>query len=296
MKPQEKILPIEGAAHAVARAGARLGNILVEDGKLDAEDIDQVLALQQTEGLRFGEAALHLALITSEDLRCAVAKQFGFPYQPPGANGFSDELVVARSPYDPRAEEMRALRTQLLIRWFNAGVRQRMLAIVSAAPEEGRSYVAANLAVAFAQLGERTLLIDADFRAPRQHRIFGVSNRFGLSALLARRADRSAVEPIPALGALSLLPAGPSPPNPQELLLRPALAALLDELRSDFDVILFDTPPAGIYADAQTLAFRAGSAMVLARKDRTRLADAASVMRTLSGTGTTIVGTLFNAS
>jgi receptor protein-tyrosine kinase len=91
------------------------------------------------------------------------------------------------------------------------------------------------------------------------------------------------------------LPAGACPPNPQELLLRPSFTALLDELRIDFDVILFDTPPAKLYADAQSLAFRVGSVMVLARKDQTRLADTTSVIRGLSDTGARIVGTVFNA-
>jgi len=103
------------------------------------------------------------------------------------------------------------------------------------------------------------------------------------------------VVPISEFGTLSLLPAGARPPNPQELLLRPSFAALLEELQTEFDVIIFDTPPAKIYADAQSLAFRAGSVMVLARKDHTRLADTASVIRELGDTGARIVGTVFNA-
>ncbi|MEO8166299.1 MAG: polysaccharide biosynthesis tyrosine autokinase, partial [Betaproteobacteria bacterium] len=182
-----------------------------------------------------------------------------------------------------------------LIRWSNAQVRHKMLAIVSPGSGEGRSYVAANLAVAFSQLGERTLLIDADLRAPRQHRIFNTPDRIGLSAVLSGRADSSAVVPLPQFGTLSLLPAGACPPNPQELLLRPALAALLGELRNEFDVILFDTPPAGLYADAQSVGFRAGSAIVLARKDHTSIADTNNTIRVLSDTGTRVVGTVFNA-
>jgi chain length determinant protein tyrosine kinase EpsG len=170
-----------------------------------------------------------------------------------------------------------------------------MLAVVSPGSGEGRSYVAANLAVAFAQLGERTLLIDADLRAPRQHRIFNIPDRIGLSAVLSGRADCSAVVAIPQFGTLSLLPAGACPPNPQELLLRPALAALLGDLSSEFDVILFDSPPASLYADAQSLAFRAGSAIVVTRKDHTSIADAASTIRALKDTGTRVVGTVFNA-
>lgn len=295
MKAQENVLPIEGTGRVVARQDGRLGSILMEEGKLGAGDVERVLELQRVEGLRFGEAALRLGLVTADDLRCAVAKQYGFPQLLPGSGSISSELVVAYQPFHPRAEELRALRTQLLIRWSNAGVRQRMLAVVSPGFGEGRSYVAANLAVVFAQLGERTLLIDADLRTPRQHRIFNIPDRIGLSAVLSGRADWSAVVPIPEFGTLSLLPAGACPPNPQELLLRPAFAALLNELRSDFDVILFDTPPAKIYADAQSLAFRTGSVMVLARKDHTSFADTASVIRELSDAGAQVVGTVLNA-
>lgn len=295
MKFQENVLPIEGSGDDIARQDGRLGSILAEEGKIGAGDIERVLELQHIEGLRFGEAALRLGLIAADDLRSAVAKQYGLPHLLPGERSISSELVVAYEPFHPRAEELRALRTQLLIRWSNAGIRQRMLAIVSPGSGEGRSYVAANLAAVFSQLGERTLLIDADLRAPRQHRIFNVPDRIGLSAVLSGRADRGAVVPIPECGTLSLLPAGACPPNPQELLLRPAFATLLEELRAEFDVILFDTPPAKFYADAQSLAFRAGSVMVLARKDHTRFADTTRVIRELNDTGARIVGTVFNA-
>src|SRR5947208_9107879 len=295
VNPQENVLPIEGSGRVLARYDRRIGSILAEEGKLGVEGIEQVMQLQQTNGLRFGEAALRLGLITEDDLRCAVARQYDLPHLLPGNESISGELVVAYEPFHPRAEELRALRTQLLMRWSRAGVRHRALAIASPGPGEGRSYVTANLAVVFSQLGERTLLIDADLRTPRQHRIFNIPDRIGLSAVLSGRAGRAAMVPVPAFGTLSLLPAGACPPNPQELLLRPAFATLLEGLRTEFDVILFDTPPAKLYADAHSLAFRAGSVMMLARKDHTRLADTTSVIRELSDTGARIVGTVFNA-
>ncbi len=295
MNAQENVLPIEGSSRVLARHDRRIGSILAEEGKLGGGDIERVMELQQTEGLRFGEAALRLGLITADDLRCAVAKQYDLPHLLPGNESISSELVVAYEPFHPRAEELRALRTQLLMRWSNTKVGHRVLAIVSPGSGEGRSYVAANLAVVFSQLGERTLLIDADLRTPRQHRIFNVPDRIGLSAVLSGRADRGAITQILEFGRLSLLPAGAPPPNPQELLSRPSLGVFLQEMWTEFDIILIDTPPAKLYADAQSVTFRAGSAMMLARKDHTRLADTASVIRELSDTGARIVGTVFNA-
>jgi len=295
MSNTDNVLPIEGFGRLVVRQDGRLGAVLVADGKINARDIEPILEIQRTRGVRFGEAALRLRLINRDDLRDAIARQYGLLHLLPGSGSISRELVAAYEPFHPRAEELRALRTQLLIRWANARVRHRMLAIVSPGAGEGRSYVAANLAVVFSQLGQRTILIDADLRNPRQHRIFDVPDRVGLSSVLSGRADRSAVVSLPQFGTLSLLPAGACPPNPQELLLRPVLTNLLDELRNEFDVVLFDTPPASLYADAQSLAFRAGSAIVLARKGHTAIAATASTIRVLSDTGTTVVGTVFNS-
>src|SRR5256885_3981329 len=295
VKPQENVLPIEGSGRVLAHDDRRIGSILAEEGKLGAEDIERVMELQQSKGMRFGEAAQRLGLITEDDLRCAVAKQYDLPHLLPGNESISSELVVAYEPFHPRAEELRALRTQLLMRWSKAGVRHRMLVIASPGVGEGRSYVAANLAVVFSQLGERTLLIDADLRATRPHLILRVPDRVGLTAVLSGRADRGAVAPVREFGRLSLLPAGAPPPNPQELLSRPALGGFLQEMWSEFDVILFDTPPAKLYADAQNVAFRAGGAMMLARKDHTRLADTTAVIRELSDAGVRVVGTVFNA-
>jgi chain length determinant protein tyrosine kinase EpsG len=291
---RENVLPIEGTGRVLERYDRRIGSILAEEGKLAVQDIERVMELQQTNGLRFGEAALRLGLITDDDLRCAVAKQYDLPHLVPGSESVSRELVVAYDPFHPRAEELRALRTQLLMRWSKAGVAHKMLAITSSGRGEGRSYVAANLAVAFSQLGERTLLVDADLREPRQHRIFNIPDRVGLTAVLSGRADRGAVTPTREFGRLSLLPAGVPPPNPQELLSRPALGAFLREMGSEFDVILFDTPPARFYADALNVAFRAGNAMLLVRKNHTRLADTTGLVRELSDTGVRVVGTVLN--
>src|SRR4051812_1267645 len=92
------------------------------------------------------------------------------PHLLPGNDGASPELVTARFPDHPRTEEIRALRTQLLMRWYAPDAGRRVLAIASPGRNEGRSYVSANLAIVFSQIGIRTLLIDADLRNPRQHR------------------------------------------------------------------------------------------------------------------------------
>jgi len=101
--------------------------------------------------------------------------------------------------------------------------------------------------------------------------------------------------PLPELGRLSVLPSGAIPPNPQELLSRRVLGILLHELRANYDVIFIDTPPALAYADAQCVAFRAGSAILINRKDHTRLSDANSVVKDMSEAGTHVVGAVLNS-
>lgn len=273
-----------------------IGAILVASGKMNARDTLRVMELQQREGWRFGEAALRLRLISERDLVSALNKQYDLPELLPDNDGASAELVTAYQQFHPRTEELRALRTQLLIRWFKRPeTHQHVLAVVSPGSGEGRSYVAANLAVLFSQLGERTLLIDADLRNPRQHRIFNVPDRIGLAAVLAGRAGLDAAVAIPGFHNLMLLPAGAPPPNPLELLSRPALPTVFSSYLADFDVILVDTAPALTYSDAQAVAFRAGSAIVLARKDQTRLADTHRVVRELGNSGTRVVGTVINS-
>jgi protein-tyrosine kinase len=295
MKKPENVLPIESSGRAVARSPRSIGAILVEEGKLSPKDAEQVAEQQRKLGLRFGEAALQLNFVTDSDVRRALAAQFDFSYLQPGTDDLSRELVAAYEPFHRRVEELRSLRTQLLIRWYNPDAGRRTLAVVSPGTQEGRSYVAANLAIVFAQLGLRTLLIDADMRSPKQHTLFNIPDRIGLSAAISGRADHRSATAIPGIAGLSVLPAGTIPPNPQELLSRATFASLLKEAQSDFDVVLIDTPPATLYADVQTIAYRTGDALLIARKDRTRLADTVRVTRELNDNGTRLVGTVMNA-
>jgi protein-tyrosine kinase len=295
LKPTENVLPIESQSRALSREGRHIGAILMDEGKLTPSDAEQVLARQRELGWRFGEAAIELNLITDSDLRQALAKQYEFPYLVSGPDGVSRELVAAWDPFHPVIEELRAVRTQLLIRWYNPEGGRRVLAIASPNPREGRSFVAANLAVTFSQLGSRTLLIDADFRAPRQQGIFNIADRFGLSSALSGRSDLSAAVPVTGITGLSVMPAGPVPPNPLELLSRGSFAALLGRAQAEYDVILIDTPPVNEYADAQSIVYRAGDVLLMSRKDQTRMDDTERAVRELSDASARIVGTLMNA-
>jgi receptor protein-tyrosine kinase len=295
-KQIDSLLPMDSVSRpAGMTSGRTIGAILIDEGKLTTPEAEQVLKRQRELGWRFGEAAIELNLITDADLRQALAKQYEFPYLVSGPDGVSKELIAAWDPFHPVVEELRGVRTQLLVRWFNPGAGRRTIAITSPCAREGRSFVTANLAVVFSQLGQRTLVIDADFRAARQQAIFNVSDRFGLSSVLSGRSDLSAAAPVGGLTGLAVLPAGPLPPNPLELLSRPSFAALLARAQAEYDVILIDTPPVVEYADACAITFRTGDALMISRKDQTRLSDTERAMRELSDASARVVGTLVNA-
>src|SRR2546430_4137923 len=217
-KSTDNVLPLDSSSRPTGQAGRHIGAILMDEGKLTASDAEQVLARQRELGWRFGEAAIELNLITDTDLRQALAKQYEFPYLVSGPEGVSKELIAAWDPFHPVVEELRGVRTQLLIRWYSPDAGRKTLAIASPGAREGRSFIAANLAAVFSQLGPRTLLIDADFRAPRQQGIFNIADRFGLSSVLSGRADLSVAAPVAGITGLAVLPAGAGPPQPPPLL------------------------------------------------------------------------------
>lgn len=294
MMPYENVLSIEGSTHTQIENGQHIGTILIKDGKLKPSDIDRIIDLHHRNGLRFGDAAQRLGLVSQEDLESALKRQYDLPQLFLDSRAPGEELVAAYQPLHPCTEEIRSLRTQLLLRWLNPEASRRVLAVISPGNGDGRSYVTANLAVVFSQLGLRTLIIDADLRTPRQHEIFNVPDRFGLSGILAGRTYSNTLIPIRGLPKLTLLPAGAPPPNPQELLSKPVLGNLLDEMAKKFDLILLDTSAAKIHSDAKNVAFRAQNTLVLARKNHTRVEDTKKILRDLKDTGTHVVGTVLN--
>lgn len=269
-----------------------IGKQLLDAGKLSPEDAERVLRFQKENGLRFGEAALQLGLVTEKDIRQVLARQFDYPYLTPGNGEFSERLVAAYQPHSRQVEELRALRSQLLLRWFESG--HKTLAILSAHPGEGCSYLAANLAIVFSQLGEHTLLVDANLRVPEQHTLFNLGEGLGLSDRLAGRAEDEVVTRIPSFVDLTVLRAGTPPPNPQELLARDSFSSMIARVGNTYDVVLFDTPPAALGSDALTIAARAEGVLLVVRKNQTRMNDLLALSSQLESLGVEIVGCVIN--
>jgi chain length determinant protein tyrosine kinase EpsG len=257
-----------------------LGAILVDAGRLSQQQAGLVVQLQKDEGLRFGEAARKLGILDAEDILFGLARQFEYSSLPAGDTTVSPEVLAAFGSQTPLVEGLRDLRSQLLLHWMGHEAECKSLALVSPRRGEGKSFIAANLAVLFAQLGQRTLLIDADLIHPRQHQLFKLDNRAGLSSVLSGLSGLQAAAPIPRLGGLAVLTAGPTPPNPRELLSRPLLASFLSQATLAFDVVLIDTPSAAL-ADTQIIAALAGATILVSRPNAATIAETGALTSSL---------------
>jgi protein-tyrosine kinase len=267
-----------------------IGGLLLQSGKITPENAERVLRMQKELGIRFGEAAQRLGLLTEADIQQVLARQFDYPYLQKGESNFSDKLVAAYDPFSPQVETLRAIRSQVMLRWFARG--RKALALVSANPGDGVSNFAANLAVVFSQLGEQTLLVDANLRHPKQHEIFDLKGKQGLSDVLAGRADLDAVVKVDSFVDLSVLRAGTLPPNPQELLNRPSFGALNQQLEARYDAVLYDVSAFSTGADALAVAARAGGALLIVRKNHTLTSDLRAMSNQLTQSGAQVVGSV----
>jgi polysaccharide biosynthesis transport protein len=203
------------------------------------------------------------------------------------------DLIVHQAPLSGPAEAARSIRTNL--RFMAPDEPFRVLLVTSASPSEGKTTVACNLAIAMAQSGQSVLLLDADLRKPRVHRIFGKSSDAGLTAVLLDRSaltDELLATDIPSL---SVLPAGPIPPNPAELLQSENFAELLSELKRTYDQIVIDSPPIGPVTDAAVLTTLVDGTVIVVRAFKTPREVVAEAKRTLENVGGRIVGAVLNA-
>ena len=270
-----------------------LGEIFRETRKLDADQIEAILAHQREHGVLFGEAAVALKLVEDSDVLWALSRQFHYPYALEGRKQFNAELITATTPFSNVSETFRSIRSQL-IRRLAQDTERRALAVVSADADDGKTFVAANLAIAFSQLGRRTLLIDADMRSPRLHKVFGIDNSRGLSSILSGRLSARVLTPVTDLPSLFVLPVGVAPPNPLELLESPAFGLLIRELLGKFDHVIVDSPSAITGADAGVIAARCGAFLSVARQGRTRMDSMFELVQSLRDSSTQSLGFVLN--
>lgn len=204
----------------------------------------------------------------------------------------SPKLIMAHDPSDPRCEKIRALRTELLVRRESPN-QANMVALLSPLPGEGRSQLAAELAIAFAQLNRPTLLLDADFRNPQQHILFGADNKQGLSDAITTGMPAH-LQSVQRLPHLYLLTAGLPPSNPLELLLSDRFAWLIEDWHHHFDFVIIDTPACGHYSDGLAVASLVGRVLTLSRAKLTPYRETRDMLHRLNVIRAQILGGVLN--
>lgn len=275
-------------------ADQSIGTIIAETRNLTAEQVEKVLAHQKAKGIRFGEAAIALGYASNDDVLFALSQQFHYPYAAEGQRKANPELVALNQPFSVQAESFRAIRSQIMMRLFNEGQERHAIAVVSPDSGDGKTYFAANLAVTLAQLGGRTLLVDADLRGPRQHEVFGIDNSAGLSGILSGRAESKVIQQVAGVPSLFVLPVGITPPNPLELVERPAFGLLIRELLGKFDHVVVDTPAAQYGSDSAVIAARCGAALVVARQGKSAVVSLQDLVANLVETPAKLAGVIVN--
>lgn len=209
-------------------------------------------------------------------------------------NGLSADIITLSEPQGARAEAIRALRTHIIAQHVHGG--RRALAVCAPSAGVGCTFVAVNLAAALAQVGIKTLLIDADLRNPAIDDFIPPSRAaLGLQQCLAT-PDVSFIEAIEAevLPNLSIMHAGGAASNPQELLAGDRFQQLMDVCLRDFDMTILDTPPANSCADARRISNVVGYSLVVARRDKSLIDDVKTLVGELQGDHASVVGTVLN--
>lgn len=216
----------------------------------------------------------------------------------PPLEASADETILPQTiyayhkPKSVEAEAYRGIRTALY--FSTGGEHHKLVQITSPDPGDGKSTLAANLAVSVAQSGKKTLLIDADFRKPVQHTMFRMQGGPGLAAVIEGEAELAdAVHPSGVPG-LWLLPCGPRPFNPAELLTVPRFKELLDVLREQYDFVLVDTPPLLVVTDPAVVAPRVDGVLLVIRPSKHGRPKAERAKEILAGLGAKILGVVVN--
>jgi protein-tyrosine kinase len=306
----------EGGNDVLDSIDSELRDALVAHCGVSEEGVERANEVVASQRMSFPRALQHLGLVTVDDIERvsswihqrssnkretfietairsaqggstrALAVHEGPPAHP------SAKLLHARDGDSERAEKIRALRTDLML-LSESSSRGNVFALLSPRRGEGRSQVCAELAMAFAQLGRRTLLIDADLRHPSQHVLFNVENQWGLAQTLAG-GDQPNIYRVDGLPEMALLPSGMIPPNPLELVAHSRFQRFIQTLRQKYDFIVIDTPPVSQYADALQIAAVAQRVLAIGRSETTSLPSMKDMLRRLAVTDAKILGAVIN--
>ncbi|MGQ9570939.1 MAG: polysaccharide biosynthesis tyrosine autokinase [Thermodesulfovibrionales bacterium] len=269
-----------------------IGTILIEAGKLTPSDLEKIIEFQKRYNVLFGEAAVKLRYLEEEDVTWALAVQFSYPYLKNGENTISKEVIAFNNPFSPQVETIRTIRSEMVL--SGVGSKIKTIAVVSPNDGEGKTFVSSNLAAVFAQLGSKTMLIDINFRRPRIHEIFNLKNNCGLSSLIIKRADLNQAVQFRLIPSLHIMPSGPKPPNPVELLGWQETKEVVSYMKNLYDVVIIDTPSFLKSGDALLISNLSDAVIIVVAKGYTKIDSFGQVKKQLDSAGVRIIGSLIN--
>ena len=264
-------------------AGGLLFGLVVAFGLAQLDR--RVRTVSQLEGLGMTVLGILPAIGPNKSRRSKAADRQG-----QGSDGA--DLIVHTHPMSAAAECARTIRTNLAFMVASRPVQA--FVVTSASPREGKTTIATNVAISIAQSGRRVLLVDTDLRRPRLHRAFGIGSARGITSILVG-ADKleDVVESSPVPG-LDLLPCGPVPPNPAELLHSVGFQQFLKDVVTKYDQVIFDSPPLGAVTDAAVLAPQLGGVLLVVRAGTTTRDALRSALRQLADVGAHVIGAVAN--
>lgn len=267
-----------------------IGDLLVSLNKITTDDVDLILKRQHETGERFGDAAKALSLISEEDIQRVVSLQFDYSL----LHSFDDsqlsgELYCAHRPFSDESEGIRTLRSEIISRWIDSG--HKSIPVVTSNEISGAAILTANLAISFAQLGLKVLLVDANLRAPSLQRLFNASKGMGLSDLIAGRVNTiAASQRVTGFKDFFILTSGTNAPNPQELLYKTAFKEFFLSVESIFDIVIYNSAPITDYLDALPIVSNAKAAVLYTEMNQTRLTDIENIKKKINAIDCTIIG------
>ncbi|TGE34851.1 polysaccharide biosynthesis tyrosine autokinase [Desulfosporosinus fructosivorans] len=201
-------------------------------------------------------------------------------------------LITLEQTKSPISEAYRVLRTN--VQFTSVDSETQKVVVTSSGPREGKSHTVANLAVSMAQSGKSVLIIDADLRNPTQHKLFGMDNGDGLSVFLVQDQDYRKYIYETTVPGVMVLPAGPVPPNPAELVGSKRMKRLIEEVSKQFDMVLIDTPPIIAVTDAAILAQEVDGVILVLASGEVNKSYAQKAKEQLDKLGVKILGAVLN--
>jgi capsular exopolysaccharide synthesis family protein len=300
-------LAVLQAAHAQSQDGGYTAREITppNNGAKVTPVLYQSLLMGLVLGLMLGGGAVVLAELTDKSFRspAEIRRRLGLPIvghvpqirvdEPGNGSDLDPVLVAALRPKSSEAEAYRGVRTQLF--FSTQGRGHQVIQVTSPSPGDGKSTLAANLAISLAQSGKRTVLIDCDFRKPRVHKLFDLPpSEFGLAGVVAGEASIGTAVHSTAIPHLDVLPCGPRPANPAELLTSPQFQAVLGELKASYDFVVVDTPPMLAVSDPAAVAPRVDGVLMVFRMTKQVRPAAERAREQLAALGANVLGVVVN--